>query len=83
MTTLPGDSALPTVLDELKNIGERLAKSASRLGDLDAETKNERKLRNRLIRLAVDHGGIPQAQVARWAGIKQPHVTRILSEQDD
>lgn len=74
---------LPTVLDDLQDLGERLKKSASRLLDLAVEQGNERKLRNKLIRDAVDHGGISQAQVAKLAGVSQPHVVRVLSEGDD
>ena len=77
------DAPVPTVLDDLANIAERLAKSAARLLDLDAESKAERKRRDQLIVAAVDHGGMPQAQVARHAKVSQPHVVRILSQAGD
>lgn len=74
-----------TILDDLATLKDRLTTSAGRLISLDQETKNERKLRDRLIVRAVDQAHMPQSVVAKLAGVSQPHVVRILAAagQDD
>lgn len=68
-----------TVLDELGSLPERITASSERLADLLQLAANERETRDRLIVEAVDEAGIPQAAVARAAGLSQPQVNRILA----
>lgn len=69
-----------TVLDELGALPERIAASRDRIEDLEQATDTEREIRNQLIVQAVDEAGIPQAQVARAAGLSQPQIIRILAK---
>lgn len=68
-----------TVLDELGSLPDRIKASGERLADLQQLVANEREIRDRLIVEAVDEAGIPQAVVARAAGLSQPQVNRILA----
>lgn len=79
MTTQP----LPTVIDELANLPERIKASTARLVELATQTANERATRDGLIVQAVDHAGMTAADVARVAGITQTHVTRILANASE
>lgn len=74
-----------TVIDELGSLPERITKSAERVRELDQQLRLERETRDRLIVQAVDEAGMPQAKVARAAGLSQPHILRILgkSSSDD
>ena len=68
-----------TVLDELDSLPERIKAASERVVDLLQLVANEREIRDRLIVEAVDEAGMPQAVVARAAGLSQPQVNRILA----
>lgn len=68
-----------TVLEELGSLPERIKVSSARVVELREQLAAELETRNRLIVQAVDEAGIPQADVARAAGVKQPHIIRILA----
>lgn len=70
---------MATVIDDLNALPERIKDSAQRVRDLTTQLAHERATRDALIVAAVDEAGIPQAQVARYAGVSQPHVIRILA----
>lgn len=72
-----------TIIQEFGSLPERIKASVERLGDLEAARAAELETRNRLLVEAVDQAGIPQAQVARFAGISQPHLIRILAASSD
>lgn len=68
-----------TVVEELGSLPERISVSAQRIVELKEQLAAELETRNRLIVQAVDEANIPQADVARAAGVKQPHIIRILA----
>ena len=74
---------MSTVLADFNALPDRIKDSAGRVRDLTTQLAHERKTRDALIVAAVDEAGIPQAQVARHAGISQPHVIRILAGASD
>jgi len=79
----PADDLGGTLLDQLASIPERLKASASRIADLTVELNNERRRRNSLIVAGVDQARLSQSDVARAAGVSQPHVVRVLSNAGD
>lgn len=71
---------MSVVIDELNGLPERIKASADRINDLTTQINNERETRDELIVTAVDEAGIPQRQVARYAGLSPAHVIRILAQ---
>lgn len=74
---------MATVLEDFASLPDRIAESASRVADLTQQLADERHRRDELIVAAVDQAGIAQAQVARAAGLSQPHLIRILAAAGD
>jgi hypothetical protein len=68
-----------TVIEEYAQLPARIRASSTRCDELGQQLKHERETRDELIVQAVDHAGIPAAEVARIAGMTQTHVTRILA----
>lgn len=86
MTTFERNPAIPppenptsadgiTLLDDLP---ARIKAAGTRCLELAAQAKLALAQRNQLIVDGVD-SGIPQRQVARLAGLSQPHVIRVLA----
>lgn len=63
----------------LDGMPARLQAARDRVLDALAHLKNERKLRNRAIVEAID-GGMSQSQVARWSGVTQPTIVKVLAD---
>lgn len=72
-----------TIINELGSLPERIKAAAERVRELTEAVTAERKLRDELIVTAIDEARIPQAAVARAAGLSQPHVVRILAAHGD
>lgn len=70
---------MATVIEEHSRLPERIKASAQRIEDIRQMLANEIELRNELIVRAIDQAGIPQRNVAEYAGVKQPHILRILA----
>ncbi|MBB3043936.1 sigma factor-like helix-turn-helix DNA-binding protein [Nocardioides soli] len=69
-----------TVVAELDSLPERIKVSSGRITELREQLAAELETRERLIVQAVDEANIPQADVARAAGVSQPHIIRILAK---
>lgn len=69
-----------TILDEFADLPVRINAVADEVRSLEEQLKNARETRDRLIVEAVDEARVPQAQVARAAGLSQPHIIRILAK---
>lgn len=69
-----------TVVEELDSLPERIKVSSGRITELREQLAAELETRERLIVQAVDEANIPQADVARSAGVSQPHIIRILAK---
>lgn len=72
-------SATAVVLDGMP---ARLQAACDAVSDALARLKNERRLRNRAIVQAID-GGMSQNQVARYAGVTQPTIVKVLADPDN
>lgn len=72
-------TATTVVLDGMP---ARLAAAADRVRDALTALRNERKLRNRAIVEAID-GGMSQTAVARYAGVGQPTVVKVLADPEN
>lgn len=60
----------------------RLQAARDAVRDALARLKSERQLRNRVIVEAID-GGMSTVQVAKWVGIGQPAVVKVLADPDN
>ena len=69
-----------TVMDEFSDLPVRIDAVATNVRELEEQLKNARETRDQLIVEAVDEAGMPQARVARAAGLSQPHIIRILAK---
>lgn len=72
-----------TILDEYADLPVRIDAVATNVRELEEQLKNARETRDRLIVEAVDEANMPQARVARAAGLSQPHIIRILAKAGD
>lgn len=70
---------MKTVIDVHRELPARIKASAERITGIREMLKNELELRDDLIVRAIDEAGIPQRNVAEYAGVKQPHILRILA----
>ncbi|NUP79734.1 MAG: hypothetical protein HOV96_19535 [Nonomuraea sp.] len=60
----------------------RLQAARDAVSEALARLKSERQLRNRAIVQAID-GGMSQNQVAKWAGVTQPTIVKVLADPDN
>lgn len=72
-----------TVLDEHANMPARLRAAADQVEEAKTRYDAAIETRNRLVVAAVDVVGMAHRDIARNAGVSQPHVIRILSRSDD